>query len=420
MEGSYLVLILMLALSAFCSGSEMAFMSSNKLLLEINRNKHPRISKIIDVFLSKPDILISTILVGNNVALVIFGLEFGYLFGPYLSDNFSSPSIVLFIQTIISTIVIIVTAEFLPKTIIQINPTTMLNVLAIPLFILYVIFYPIGRLTQKLAHFFIKHIFKATVESNQENWLPGRVDLDNLLEKQASTNSNDATVSQEARLMKNALDFSNIKVRDCAVPRTEIVAVDIDDSIEELKKKYIDTKYSKILVYQDNIDNIVGYVHVSEMFHAAKSIRSMMTPIVVVPETMRANTLLKLFTEQHKSVAIVVDEFGGTAGMITLEDVLEEIFGEINDEHDTNDLEEKLLDDGDYVFSSRLEIDYLNEKYNLNLPKSDDYDTLAGLILNKIGSIPKAGDLLEFDNFEIKILTTSSARIETVKLSIKK
>ena len=419
MEGSYTVLIVMLALSAFCSGSEMAFMSSNKLLLEINRKKHPRISKIIDIFLSKPDILISTILVGNNVALVIFGLEFGYLFGPYLSENFGSPSVILLIQTLISTVVIIVTAEFLPKTIIQINPTTMLNILAVPLLLIFIIFYPIGRLMQMLAHFIIKYIFKSKIEHNREGWLPSRVDLDNLLQRQSQTTTNDASVTQEARLMKNALDFSNIKVRDCAVPRTEIVAVDINDSIDELKQKFIDTKYSKILVYQYNIDNIIGYVHVSEMFHAAKSIRSMMTQIVVVPETMRANTLLKLFTEQHKSIAIVVDEFGGTAGMITLEDVLEEIFGEINDEHDVNELEEKQLSETEYIFSSRLEIDYLNEKYNLKLPISDDYDTLSGLLLNQTGAIPKSGDVVEFEDFEIKILTTSSARIETVRLTVK-
>lgn len=419
MEGSYTIIIVMLILSAFCSGSEMAFMSSNKLLLEINRSKHPRISKIIDIFLSKPDILISTILVGNNVALVIFGLEFGYLFGPSLSQHFESPSVILLIQTLISTVVIIVTAEFLPKTIIQINPTAMLNVLAVPLLLLFIIFYPIGRLMQMLAHFIIKYIFKSKVESNYEGWLPSRVDLDNLLQHQTQTATNDASVTQEARLMKNALDFSKIKVRDCAVPRTEIVAVDIDDSLDELKQKFIDTKYSKILVYQDNIDNIVGYVHVSEMFHAAKTIRSMMTRIVVVPETMRANTLLKLFTEQHKSIAIVVDEFGGTAGMITLEDVLEEIFGEINDEHDVNELEEKQLSETEYVFSSRLEIDYLNEKYKLKLPISDDYDTLSGLLLNKTGAIPKSGDVITFDDFEIKILTTSSARIETVRLSVK-
>lgn len=409
----------MLILSAFCSGSEMAFMSSNKLLLEINRSKHPRISKIIDIFLSKPDILISTILVGNNVALVIFGLEFGYLFGPPLAEHFESPSAILLIQTLISTVVIIVTAEFLPKTIIQINPTTMLNILAVPLLLLFIIFYPIGRLMQMLAHFIIKFIFKAKVESSYEGWLPSRVDLDNLLQRQTQTATSDASVTQEARLMKNALDFSKIKVRDCAVPRTEIVAVDINDTLDELKQKFIDTKYSKILVYQDNIDNIIGYVHVSEMFHAAKTIRSMMTRIVVVPETMRANTLLKLFTEQHKSIAIVVDEFGGTAGMITLEDVLEEIFGEINDEHDVNELEEKQLSESEFVFSSRLEIDYLNEKYKLKLPISDDYDTLSGLLLNQTGAIPKSGDVITFDNFEIKILTTSSARIETVRLSVK-
>lgn len=410
----------MLILSAFFSAGEMAFLSSNKLLLEINKKKHPRLSKIIDVFLTNPDIFVSTILVGNNIALVVYGLEFGSLFQSSIESIVgSNPTLVLLTQTIISTIIIIVTAEFLPKTIIQINPTTMFNILAVPLLFFYILFYPIGRFMQGSAHFVIKYVFRSKVQRNDTAFMPGRVDLDNLLQRQSQVEGDDNTAAQEARLMKNALDFSKIKVRDCAVPRTDIIAVDIDNTVDELRQKYIETKYSKILVYQDTIDNIIGYVHVSEMFHAPKSIKQMMTPIVVVPETMRANLLLKLFTEQHKSLALVVDEFGGTAGMVTLEDVLEEIFGEINDEHDTNDLEERKLDDGEYVFSSRLEIDYLNEKYDLNLPTSDDYDTLAGLILNTTNAIPAPGDVVEIEPFEIKILTTSRARIETVKLSVK-
>lgn len=416
------ILLLMLFLSAFFSGSEMAYLSSNRLELEISRKKQPRTGRIIDMLMADSGTLIATILVGNNVALVIYGLVFGQIMEPILYEHVTtSDSLVLLIQTILSTIIIIVTAEFLPKTIIQINPSSMLHVLAMPLMFFYIIFFPIARGMQACAHFFITKVLRHPVGDDENNLLPSRIDLDNLLTNQteAPNGTVESEVAQEAKLMKNALDFGKIKVRDCAIPRTEIEAVDVTDTLEELNNTFIRTGYSKILVYEETIDNIIGYVHASSMFKNPKDIRSIMYPIAVVPETMEAKMLFKRFTGEHKSIALVVDEFGGTAGMVTLEDVLEEIFGEINDEHDTPDYIEKVCAEGEYIFSGRLEIDYLNDKYNFGLPTSDDYDTLAGLILSITESIPEQDETVETEGFEFKVLVATQARIETIKLTVK-
>ena len=412
------ILVVMLLLSAFFSGSEMAFLASNKLIIEINRGRYPRITKVIDIFLAKPSILISTILIGNNVAMVVYGLVFGDVFGSWFQQFTSSQSITLLVQTLVSTVIIIVTAEFLPKNLIQLNPSAMLNVLALPLFFFYVLFYPIGLLMNAASSFIITKILRSPAPSSNVNILPGRVDFDNLVTQQADDHDADSDVGLEARLMRNALDFSQIKVRDCFVPRTDLVAVSIDDDVTSLREKFISTGLSKILVYKNSVDNIVGYVHVSEMFRGAKSIRNMVSPVAFVPETMRANLLLRQFTSQHKSIAIVVDEFGGTSGLITLEDVLEEIFGEINDEHDVTEYEERKLDDGSFIFSARLEVDYLNEKYGLRLPVSDDYDTLAGLVLSITQSIPHQDEVVSLDGFEIKVINVDHAKIDKVMLSV--
>ena len=413
------ILAVMLLLSAFFSGSEMAFLASNKLLIEIGRQKHPRVTSIIDIFNSNPSLLIATILVGNNVTMVIYGLVFSDTVGPVLSNYISSPTLTLLAQTIISTIIIIVTAEFLPKSLIQINPSTMLYVVAVPLFFFYIIFYPLSVVMQKASSFVIKYILRTRSEEQPQSLLPGRVDFDNLVSMQAEKNPDDSEVGLEAKLMRNALDFSKIKVRDCYIPRTDMVAININESVDHLHKKFVSSGYSKILVFNGSIDNIVGYVHVSEMFKGSKSIRSMMSPIAVVPETMRANLLLKQFTSQHKSIAIVVDEFGGTSGLITLEDVLEEIFGEINDEHDDDDLIDERLDDETYVFSGRMEVDDINEKYGVHLPTSDDYDTLAGLILSDTQSIPREGDVVEVDRFEFKVLQAGHTTVDKIQMRVK-
>ncbi|MBR6251401.1 MAG: HlyC/CorC family transporter [Bacteroidales bacterium] len=412
------LIVSMLIFSAFFSAGEMAFLSSNKLMLEINRKRHPHFSRIIDIFNANASTLIAVILVGNNIAMVVYGLAFGEEFAQFC--NFSSDALTLLAQTLVSTFIIIIVAEFLPKALIQTNPSAMLNVFSMPLMFFYIVFYPIGRSMQWLADMIIKGLLPTRKTEDVDKQV-GRFDLDKLLRTQSDdSHESNSPISQEAKLMRNTLDFAKIKVRDCAIPRTEIVAVDVNEPVSELHKQFIETGFSKILVYDDTIDNIIGFVHVSAEFHQAKSIRAMMSPIAIVPETMGANKLLKLFTSQHKSIALVVDEFGGTAGMITLEDVLEEIFGEINDEHDVAEYVEKQLGEGDYIFSGRLEIDYINDKYHLELPSDDDYDTIAGLILHTTQSIPDSNDEIDIDKFHFRILMASHTKIEKVRLTITK
>lgn len=411
------VLLVMLALSAFYSGSEMAFVSSNKLLIEIGRSKHPRLASIIDIFHAHPSLIITTILVGNNITMVIFGLVFSDTVTPLIGNYVGSATLVLLLETILSTVIIIITGEFLPKSLVQLNPSLILYVVALPLYFFYLLFYPISAVMQKLATLFIRYVLRSPTSEQSVSMLPGRVEFDELVSRQVASGDGGTDVGMEAKLMRNALDFSKIKVRDCYVPRTDVVAVSIDESVERLYKKFVSSGFSKILVYRGSFDNIVGYVHVSEMFKGGKSIREMMAPIAIVPETMRANLLLKQFTSQHKSIAIVVDEFGGMSGMITLEDVLEEIFGEINDEHDQEEQECRKVDDHTYVISGRVDVDDINKSFGLRLPLSDDYDTLAGLILSATHSIPRQGDIVRVGDYELKVAQAGRATVDKVVLS---
>ncbi|MGQ1890907.1 hemolysin family protein [Thermophagus sp. OGC60D27] len=408
------VITVTILVSAFFSGSEMAFLSANKLLIELNRKKNPRLAKIIDVFLRKPGMFITTILIGNNIALVIYGIYTARLFEPFIARYVSSDFGILLLQTLFSTLIILITAEFLPKIIFRINPIFTLNIFGIPLSLVYGLFYPISKFTHGISNYLIRKISGPANRKRTEDLVIGRLDFDDLLSEHNENSQADEEVPQEVKLLKNALDFSSLKVRECTIPRTDLQAVEIEDSLEILRQKFIESGHSKILVYKENIDNIIGYVHVSELFKNPKKLRNIINPISIVPETMTANKLLELFTKEHRSIALVVDEFGGTAGIITLEDILEEIFGEINDEHDISDLEEKKIDDRTYKFSGRLEIDYLNEKYQLGLPVSDDYETLAGMILNYNESIPKEGEKIWIAPFEIQILEASSSKIELV------
>lgn len=412
------VLLVMLALSAFYSGSEMAFVSSNKLLIEIGRSKHPRLASIIDIFYAHSSLIITTILVGNNITMVIFGLVFSDTVTPLIGSYVGSASLVLLLETILSTVVIIITGEFLPKSLVQLNPSLVLYVVALPLYLFYLLFYPISAVMQKLATLFIRYVLRSPTSEQSATMLPGRVEFDELVSRQVASGDGGTDVGMEAKLMRNALDFSKIKVRDCYVPRTDVVAVSIDESVERLYKKFVDSGFSKILIYRGPFDNIVGYVHVSEMFKGGKSIREMMSPIAIVPETMRANLLLKQFTSQHKSIAIVVDEFGGMSGMITLEDVLEEIFGEINDEHDQDGQECRRVDDHTYVISGRVDVDDINKSFGLRLPLSDDYDTLGGLILSATHSIPRQGDIVRVGDYELKVAQAGRATVDKVVLSV--
>jgi len=394
----------------------MAFLSANKLLIELNRKKNPRLAKIIDIFLRKPGMFITTILIGNNIALVVYGIYTARLFEPFIARYVGSDFGILLLQTLFSTLIILITAEFLPKIIFRLNPIFTLNIFGIPLSVFYWFFYPISKLTHGISNSLIHKISGPENRKRTEDLVIGRLDFDDLLSEHNENTQADEEVPQEVKLLKNALDFSSLKVRECTIPRTDLQAVEMEDSLEALRQKFIESGHSKILVYKENIDNIIGYVHVSELFKNPKKLRNIINPISIVPETMTANKLLELFTKEHRSIALVVDEFGGTAGIITLEDILEEIFGEINDEHDISDLEEKQIDERTFKFSGRLEIDYLNEKYQLGLPVSDEYETLAGMILSYNESIPKEGEKIRIMPFEIQISQASSSKIELVTL----
>ncbi|WP_026474846.1 hemolysin family protein [Alkaliflexus imshenetskii] len=411
------VILLSLVLSAFFSGSEMAFLSTNKLLIELNRKRHPALSKITDRFHKNPGLFISTILIGNNIALVIYGLYMARLIEPAIGNYLNSDWGILLTQTILSTFIILIAAEFLPKILFRLNPGAALNLVSIPLTIFYTVFYPLSKLTLIFSNFFIQKILKIKQSNTNEPIVIGRIDLDHLISEHQNKTQNENSIVQEMKFFRNALDFSNLKVRDCSVPRTDLEVADIDEDLEIIRKRFVETGYSKILVYKDNIDNIIGYVHVSAMFRSPKRLRNVISPISIVPESMPAAKLLEIFTKEHKSIVLVVDEFGGTAGIVTLEDVLEEIFGEIDDEHDVSDLVEKQIAPDTYQFSGRFEIDYLNEKYNLNLPESDDYETLAGLILYHNEAIPEAEEEIEIGDFRVKILEASKSKIELIQIT---
>ncbi len=415
---SITIIIIALLFSAFFSGCEMAFISSNKLLIELNKKKYPRLGKILDTFINNGGLFISTLLIGNNIALVVYGLEMGKLLSPIIETYVSSSSSILFIQTTISTILILVTAEFLPKILFRINPILILNITALPLLLFYTLFYPISKLTVNLSEFLMSKVFKTPEKKSSQKIVLGRIDLDNLISQHHEKLEDHDDNAKEVKLLKNALDFSKVKVRECIIPRTEISAIEVSETFEILTKRFIETGYSKILIYKKSIDNIIGYIHVSELFKKPKILKNAINPLSIVPETMTANKLLEVFIKEHRSIALVVDEFGGTAGIVTMEDILEEIFGEIDDEHDISDLIEKKISDDEFVFSGRLEIDYINEKYSLGITESENYETLAGFILHHNESIPKNEEELIIDNFKFKINLASDNRIELVNLII--
>lgn len=421
MNGMNLLLIILITilLSAFFSGMEIAFVSANKLRLELDKQSDPFSSKILKMVTSDSGHYIATMLIGNNIALVIYGIAFAGLLEPVLFTFVQSESLVLFLQTVLSTIVILVLAEFLPKTLFRIFPNTLLNIFAIPLALFYVIFYPITKFAIGITNALLKNVLKAKVPAETKNLIFSRIDLDEFV-TDSDKNGTDTKIKleKEVKLFKNALDFSKVKLREIMVPRTEIEMLDINADIGELRQKFSDTGYSRILFYRENIDNIVGYVHSSVIFQNPTSIKPYLKNLLIVPESMPANRLLSTFIKEHRSIAIVVDEFGGTSGMVTSEDILEEIFGEIEDEHDTSDIVEKQISDNEFIFSGRSEIDLLNEKFSLNLPETEEFETLAGLILYFHESIPKINTLVKIGNYQFKILKATNTKIELVKLTI--
>ena len=416
--GIIIQILITMAFSAFFSGMEIAFVSSNKLRFEMDRNEQSITSRILSVFFRNPNNFISTMLVGNNIALVIYGILMAELIEQQLlADYISNEFVLVLIQTIISTLIILVTGEFTPKTLFKINPNFTLNLLAIPAFICYVVLYPISKFASSISSILLRLTgTKINKEASEKAFT--KVDLDHFIQSSIQDADNNQEINTEVKIFQNALDFSSIKVRDCMVPRTEIIAIEDDASIEELKKLFIDKGISKIIVYQDNIDNITGYIHSSEMFHEPEDWRQCIRQLPIVPETMNANKLMKLFMQQKKSLAVVVDEFGGTSGIVALEDLVEQIFGEIEDEHDTTSYVAKSVGNNEYVLSGRLDIEKANELFSLDLPESDEYQTIGGLILHQHQSIPKAHEIITLNKFQFRIIKVTATKIELIRLKV--
>lgn len=416
--GIIIEILIAMAFSAFFSGMEIAFVSSNKLRFEMDRNEQSITSRILSIFYKNPNNFISTMLVGNNIALVIYGILMAELIEKNLLANYIDNEFLLVLcQTIISTLIILVTGEFVPKTLFKINPNFTLNICAIPAYICYVLLYPISKFASGLSGVLL---FLTGTKINKEasDKAFTKIDLDHFIQSSIQDSDNEEEINTEVKIFQNALDFSNIKVRDCMVPRTEIIAIEEDATVEELMNLFTEKGISKILVYQDNIDNIIGYIHSSEMFHEPADWRQCIRQLPIVPETMSANKLMKLFMQQKKSLGVVVDEFGGTSGIVALEDLVEQIFGEIEDEHDTTSYVAKSIGNGEYVMSGRLDIEKANELFALDLPESDEYQTIGGLILHQYQSFPKAHEIITLDKFQFRIIKVTATKIELVKLKV--
>lgn len=416
--GIIIQILIAMAFSAFFSGMEIAFVSSNKLRFEMDRNEQSINSRILSIFYRNPNNFISTMLVGNNIALVIYGILMAELIEQQLLAEFiENEFLLVLIQTIISTLIILVTGEFIPKTLFKINPNFTLNLLAIPTFICYIILYPISKFASTLSGILLL-LTGTKINKEASDKAFTKVDLDHFIQSSIQDSDNEAEINTEVKIFQNALDFSNIKVRDCIVPRTEIIAIENDATVEELKALFIEKGISKIIVYKDNIDDIIGYIHSSELFHEPTDWHQCIRQLPFVPETMSANKLMKLFMQQKKSLAVVVDEFGGTSGIVALEDLVEQIFGEIEDEHDTTSYVAKSLGNNEYVLSARLDVEKANELFSLDLPESDEYQTIGGLILHQYQSFPKAHEIITLDKFQFRIIKVTATKIELIRLKV--
>ena len=407
-----------LLFSAFFSGMEIAFISANKLQVELEKDGGGFTSKLVANFYNNPSRFIASMLIGNTLALSIYTIFVAKIIEPFLESNLpywinTDFSVFLF-QTLIASIVVIFTAEFLPKSVFLLNSNRLLRFLAVPVKLLNLVLYPVTVVIMSVANLLFKVL---NVNFSQEKPVFGLTDLDHYISKMISKEDIDAEHEVDTKILNNALEFKDVKVRECMLPRTELVAIEVSQPIDELRNMFVETGYSKILVYKESIDNIVGYCHSSELFKKPQNIKEILTALVVVPETLLANELLEQLIKERKSIALVVDEFGGTAGIVTVEDVIEEIFGEIQDEHDDEKLTEKKLAENKYLLSSRHEIDYLNEKYDWNLPEGE-YETLGGLILEVYEDIPVKNKVISFDKFKIKIVSTQQNRVDEVELEI--
>lgn len=408
-----------LVFSFFFAGIEIAFLSANKLQIELQGKQGVLWAEIMSGYLKKPSSFIGTTLIGNTLSLVLFGIYTTQFFEPLivgiLPPHLNNEISVLAIQTLASTLIVLYTAEFLPKSLFLINPNLMLAALAVPFRILYFPLWPIMYTIVTMSKFVIVHVLR--LEYSEAKPVFGLTDLNNYLKNMYKVKHEDEEIELDKRIFHNALEFKTVRIRECMIPRTEIVAVGLEEGIESLKAAFVDSGHSKILIYRESIDDVIGYCHSSALFKKPKSIEEILTSIIIVPETVMANELMVQFIKEHKSLAVVVDEFGGTSGLVSMEDVIEEIFGEIEDEHDEDDLVEQVLDKNNFLLSARHEIDYLNEKYGWNLPLGD-YETLGGLILSYTEDFPEEGDAVSIPPFLFIIQSTEDNRIDTVKLTL--
>lgn len=415
------LVILTLLLSAFFSGLEIAFISANKLRIELKSNQGKHWAKMCSSYIKSPSKFISTILVGNNIALVVYGITMEEIFRPMFEAKYSpylesTAFPALLSATVVSTVIVLITAEFLPKALFRLNPSGILSVLIYPFQVFYVLLWPIVQFVIWLSNKALNALIPG--KFTEETPAFGKVDLDHFISQSAQSSGDGEDQEVDTEILKNALDFGNVKVRDCLVPRTEITAIDVDSPIKELEKLFIESRHSKILVYKDNVDNIIGYTHHLDLHKKPKTIKSILIPILITNESKSANDMLNEFSRTQKSIALVVDEYGGTAGIITVEDIMEEIFGEIEDEHDEVEEENEVIsDDGVYELNAKLEVDYLNEKYELKLPEGD-YETLGGFVISNLEDIPNVDEVFVIDNFEIRILEASEQKIERLELRV--
>ncbi len=417
---SVIIVLISLIFSAFFSGVEIAFISADKLHIELRSQEGHLPDRILAKFLKKPSWFITTTLIGNNVSLVIYGIFMAYLLEPpiqaALSNAFQGEFVAFFIQTIVATAVVLVTAEFLPKSLFLLSPNRMISFFAIPIYIIYIVLYPAVWAIVHLSGFFIEKVLG--LEYSEEKPVFGLIDLNQYIKKMLVEQKQEEEKKQpiDTKILENALEFKKVKVRDCLVPRTDLVTVSIDDTIDELRSAFIESGYSRILVYKESIDNIIGFCTSIELFKKPKSIEDILMPITIVPETMLANELMIQFIEEHKNIALVVDEYGGTSGIVTMEDIIEEIFGDIQDEHDEEDLLEEKIDDTTYLLSARHEIDYLNDKYKFDLPEGE-YETLGGLILSITEDLPSKNEIINLDQIQFRIESIENNRIKNIRLT---
>ncbi|TMU55575.1 hemolysin family protein [Flagellimonas algicola] len=425
MDPSLIIIVLSLLFSAFFSGMEIAFVSANRIHIEIEKKQEGFFAKVLTWLTEKPSKFIATMLIGNNIALVVYGLFMGDMLMEWFqtllptSSEFANALLTdfsLLSQTIISTFIILITAEFLPKVLFQIYSNTLLKFFAIPAYFFYVLFSFISWFVIKVSDFILRVFFKTDGDEVQLAFT--KLELGDYITEQMETVEEEDEVDSEIQIFQKALEFSNVKAREAMVPRTEIMAVELDETPKNLAKLFSETGYSKILVYKESIDEIIGYIHSYELFKKPKTIKSILLPVEFVPETMLIQDILNVLTKKRKSMAVVLDEYGGTSGIMTVEDIIEELFGEIEDEHDSTDLHEEQLSENVYKFSARLEVDYINENYKLELPVSEEYETLGGLIMNGTGEIPEQDSEVKIDNFSFKILEVSNTKIDLVNLQV--